>query len=127
MRSVARIGAKQVRLRSSATIYSAGGATFVEGVLLSVRELLRTVSWNLSEQSQSGKPPLFQRGVTGIEIPEKDMDDLLRMVNTHGMNLLESFNGWANQRALLFKQRKLKPKLRTVQPYVGIYLSRGRL
>ena len=123
MRSIARIGAKRVRLRSPATIYSTTSATFVEGVLLSVRELLRTVSWNLSEQSRSGRPRLFQRGVTGIEITENDMDDLMLMVNTHGMNLLESVNAWANQRAIQPKQRDQIRKLRTVQPYVGIYLS----
>ena len=123
MRSIARIGSKRVRLRSPATIYSTTSVTFVEGVLLSVRELLRTVSWNLSDQSRSGEPRLFQRGVTGVEIAENDMNDLLRMVNAHGMNLLESVNAWANQRAIQPKQRDQIRKLRTVQPYVGIYLS----
>jgi hypothetical protein len=52
------------------------------------------------------------------------MDDLSRMVNTHGMNLLELFNAWANQKTMHVEQRK-KPKTRTVQPYVGIFLSRG--
>jgi hypothetical protein len=126
MRSVARIGSRRVRLRSSVTIYSTNGATFVEGILLSIRELLRTVAWNLSEQNKSGKPPLFQRGVTGVEIAEDDLEDLLRMVNTHGMNLLETFNGWVIQRAELLKRRKLARKPRAIQPYVGVYLSRGR-
>ena len=124
MRSVVRIGPKQVRLRSPATIYSAAGATFVEGILLSVRELLRTVSWNLIEQSRSGEAPLFQRGVTGVEITEDDMHALSHMVNIHGMNLLESVNAWANQKTMRAKQ--LKQKLPTVRPYVGIYVSRGR-
>ena len=126
MRSIARIGPKRVRLRSPATIYSTTSVTFVEGVLLSVRELLRTVSWNLSEQSRSGEPRLFQRGVTGVDIAEDDMDALLRMVNTHGMNLLESVNAWANQRAIQAKPRNQNRKIRTIQPYVGIYLSRGQ-
>ena len=124
MRSIVRIGPRRIRLRTSATIYSGYGATFVEGVLLSIRELLRTVSWNLIEQSKSGEPRLFQRGVTGVEITERDMDDLVRMVNVHGMTLLESFNGWANQRALVAKRSGPVRRKAMVQPYVGIYVSK---
>jgi len=125
MGSVVRMSPRKVRLRSPVTIYSASGVTFVEGILLSVRELLRTVSWNLIEQSGSGEARLFQRGVAGVEITEADFDDLLRMVQLHGMNLLESFNGWANQRAALAKRSRKNPKPKMVRPYIGIYLSRG--
>jgi Family of unknown function (DUF6502) len=126
MNSVVRMGSSRVRLRSSTTIYSGNDATFVEGVLLSVRELLRTVAWNLLATRNADQPRLFQRGVTGVEISKDDFDVLLRMVTTHGMSLLELFNAWVNQHAVKAATTKQRSQTSNVQPYIGIYLSSGK-
>jgi hypothetical protein len=125
MNSIIRVPPSRVRLRNSHAVYSATSTTFVESVLLSVHELLRTVAWNLIEQPQSGKPKLFQRGVAGVEIFEDDMEELLRMLTTQGMALLEFFNGWVNQRAVECRRSEQSPSREKVRPYIGIYISRG--
>lgn len=126
MNSVVRIGSSRVRLRSSTTIYSGNDSTFVEGVLLSVRELLRTVASNLLATRTADRPRLFQRGVTGVEISRDDFDILLRMVTTHGMSLLELFNAWVNQHASKSASTKQRSQTSNVQPYIGIYISSGK-
>ncbi len=125
MKAVARSGASHVRLRNSATLYSGDGATYVTDALVPITELLRTVSWNLTEQIHLREQGVFQRGLTGVELPEQDLDELHRMVAVHGMSLLETLDAWANERARVARQGGRRQQ-RWVKPYVGVYASIGR-
>jgi hypothetical protein len=108
------------RNRTAAATGAESGVVLADEYLRPLRALLLVLQTNLLRRPSV--PDAFQMAVSGFEISQEDMVDLESFVTRHGTALMESVDDWLAHRQLE-RQRSGHPSVRSVRPYLGLYLG----
>jgi len=126
-RSITRLANGLLRWRSRTAIGHKGHMIFVDEYLRPLRALLVTLEDNLNHRVSGRSDLTFARGISGLDIPETELEELRRIVESQGMIFIEAIDNWLKARATDSRQRTAR-KSRIAHPYIGVFMTgHGRL